>query len=116
MATKELKQSDIINHINSDMGQVIEILKRPLVFEVMLNPYMAEDGSYEGQLWYEEAGIGMTRLITRTEHKIANYPTPKIGDKVLCKEAINKGEAKTLSYHVLKDTLHQNLPIISLKV
>lgn len=114
MATKELKQSDIINHINSDMGQVIEILKRPLVFEVMLNPYMAEDGSYEGHLWYEEAGIGMIRLITRTEHKIANYPTPKIGDKVLCKEAINNGEAKTLSYHVLKDTLHQNLPIISL--
>ena len=114
MATKELKLSDILNHLNSDMGQIIEILKRPLVFEVMLNAYMAEDGSYEGHIWFEEAGVGMTRLITNTEHPIPNYPMPRIGDRVIYKEAITNGQSKILNYHVLTDNVQQNMAILAL--
>ena len=48
MATKELKLSEILNHLEADMGQILAILNRELVFEVMLNAYMGEDGMYEG--------------------------------------------------------------------
>ena len=43
MAIKELKLSEILHHLEADMGQILAILKRELVFEVMLNAYMCED-------------------------------------------------------------------------
>ena len=112
MSTKELKISEILNHLESDMGQILTVLKRDLVFEVMLNAYMCEDGMYEGHIWYEEAGVGMKRLITTTKNDIPNYPTPKVGDTVIFK-ATNNAVKHILSYHVLTNSIKHDLAIIA---
>lgn len=112
MATKELKLSEILNHLEADMGQILSVLKRDLVFEVMLNAYMCEDGMYEGHIWYEEAGIGMKRLITTTKSEIPHYPVPKIGDTVIHKATTGEN-AKILNYHVLTNSAKQDLAIIA---
>jgi hypothetical protein len=52
MATKELKLSEILNHLEADMGQILSVLKRDLVFEVMLNAYMCEDGIKRQIIFY----------------------------------------------------------------
>ncbi|MCC2624312.1 MAG: P-type conjugative transfer ATPase TrbB [Burkholderiales bacterium] len=118
--SKEVPVSDIVTFLETDLKEVMEVLKRPLVYEVMLNAYLAQNGTYEGHLWYEEDGVGMKRLTTQTQHKINNYPIPKVGDLVVIK-ATNHGN-NILNYHVLpKDknifkilkmalcyTLHQN--------
>ena len=113
MATKELKLSEILNHLEADMGQILAILDRDLVFEVMLNAYMCEDGMYEGHIWYEEAGIGMKRLISFSKTIISDYPTPQIGDLVLFK-ATSGESSRILNYHVLSDDVQQNLAIIGI--
>ena len=113
MATKELKLAEILNHLESDMGQILAVLKRELVFEVMLNAYMCEDGMYEGHIWYEEGGIGMTRLITTAKNEIHCYPVPKIGDTVVYKASIGEN-AKVLNYHVLTNSSKQDLAIIAM--
>ena len=112
MATKELKLSEILNHLEADMGQILAVLKRDLVFEIMLNAYMCEDGMYEGHIWYEEAGIGMKRLITTTKNEIQHYPVPKIGDTVVYKATTGETE-KILNYHVLTNSNKQDLAIIA---
>jgi type IV secretion system protein VirB11 len=67
---------------------------------------------YEGHIWYEEAGIGMKRLITSTKNEIEHYPVPKIGDTVVYKATTEKS-AKILNYHVLTNSNKQDLAIIS---
>ncbi len=113
MATKELKLSEILTHLETDMGSILSILKRNLVFEVMLNAYMCEDGMYEGHIWYEEPGIGMTRLITSSKSNIANYQIPKIGDTVVYK-ATSRDKDKALNYHVLVGSIKTDLIIIAM--
>lgn len=113
MATKELKLSEILNHLESDMGQILTILKRELVFEVMLNAYMCEDGMYEGHIWYEEAGVGMKRLITSTQNYILEYPKPKISDTVVFKTTATEPD-KILNYHVLTQSIPQDFAIIAM--
>ncbi len=100
MATRELKLSEILNHLETDMWQVLNVLKRELVFEVMLNAYLCEDGTYEGHLWYEEAGVGMKRLITSIKTDLLYFSVPKIGDIVVYKVTSTEPE-KALNYHVL---------------
>jgi type IV secretion system protein VirB11 len=78
----------------------------------MLNAYMCEDGMYEGHIWYEEAGVGMKRLITTTKNDIPNYPIPKIGEFVVYKST-NTEPNKILNYHVLTNSSKQDLAIIA---
>ena len=68
---------------------------------------------YEGHIWYEEAGIGMKRLITSTRNEIHHYPVPKIGDIVLYKAVVVGEDAKILNYHVLTNSGKQDLSIIA---
>ncbi len=97
--SKEVPISDIVGFLETDLKEVMELLKRPLVYDVMLNQYQKQDGQYEGHLWYEEAGIGMKRHITNTKHDINNYQVPKIGDIVFVKATDNGNTV--LNYHVL---------------
>ncbi len=100
-ATREMQLADFINHINTDMAAILKVLERPAVTEVMLNAYQAQNGQYEGHVWYEEAGYGMQRLTHETIHELPSYPTAKIGDKVL----IKKHDDQILSWHVINDSV-----------
>ena len=59
---RELDSAQILRHLEEDMGDVLGLFEHEDLFEVMLNPYLKEDGMYEGHIWYERAGIGMIRL------------------------------------------------------
>lgn len=97
--SKEVHLNDFINHINTDMASILKVMERPLVFEVMLNHYLTQEGIYEGHLWYEEAGKGMQRLTNNTVINLPNYPKPQFGELIIVKE-INY---KILSWHKLPD-------------
>lgn len=98
--SKEHNINDILSHLNTDMGLILEVLKKPSVFEVMVNPYLCQDGTYELHVWFEEAGVGQKRLITEKTNAI-NYPSPKIGDSVLLKK---QGD-KILSWHIISEKI-----------
>ncbi|MCC2644936.1 MAG: P-type conjugative transfer ATPase TrbB [Burkholderiales bacterium] len=102
--SKEVPVSDIVTFLETDLKEVMEVLKRPLVYEVMLNAYLAQNGTYEGHLWYEEDGVGMKRITTNTIHNMDNYPIPKLGDLVVIKATDNGN--KILNYHVLPKDHH----------
>lgn len=102
--SKEIKLNDFINHIETDMGQMLKVMERPLVFEVMLNAYETQDGFYEGHIWYEEAGKGMQRLTTQTILPLPNYPKPNNGDLIVIKKSNNQ----ILSWHVLPNELPEH--------
>ena len=86
--SKEVHLNDFINHINTDMASILKVMERPLVFEVMLNHYLTQEGIYEGHLWYEEAGKGMQRLTNNTVINLPNYPKPQFGELIIVKEII----------------------------
>ena len=109
MATKEMQLSDFISHIESDMGSILQILKKPMVFEVMLNSYLTQSGMYEGHIWYEEAGFGMRRLTSESVNQISNYHNPILGEKILIKEF--NGEA--ICWHTLPNDPAKIFSIIS---
>lgn len=103
---REIQLADFINHIQTDMGPILKVLERPSVFEVMLNAYHNQNGTYEGHIWYEEAGVGMQRLTSETIHELNNYPKPKVGDKLLVK----KYNEQILCWHVLNKETPENKP------
>lgn len=96
---REIQLADFINHIETDMASILKVMKRPMVFEVMLNAYLTQSGIYEGHIWYEEAGIGMKRLTTETVTKLPNYPLPKENDQILVK----KHNDEILCWHTLPE-------------
>ena len=83
---REMDSAEILRHLESDMGHILNVLKRDLVFEVMVNPYLCENGIYEGHIWYEEAGIGQRRLTSQLESVLSKYPLPKLNDQVIVKK------------------------------
>lgn len=107
---REIQLADFINHIETDMGQILKIMKRPMVFEVMLNAYLTQSGIYEGHIWYEEAGIGMKRLITETTTKLSNYSRPKEGDLLLVK----KFNDEILCWHTIPEDLNKLFSVIAI--
>lgn len=97
---QDIPISDIVNFLDTDLKEVMAVLSRKDVFEVMLNPVPLLNGDYEGHLWYEAAGVGMKQLIQENRTSFnGKYPIPKKGDLVIVK-TINDG--KTLvNYQVL---------------
>ena len=100
---RELDSAQILRHLDEDMGMVLELFKHEDLFEVMLNPYLREDGLYEGHIWYERAGIGMIRLTNSERIEISGYPMPKVGDKVISRYVEEEGKKRVLNYHVVPE-------------
>ena len=97
--SQEVQIADIVTFLETDLREVISILKNPDVYEVMLNPYEMQNGQYEGHLWYEASGVGMKRLTTDTTHVFESYPLPSIGDLVVVKSG-QDGD-NILNYQIL---------------
>ena len=97
--SQETPIADIVSFLETDLTDVIHVLQRPDVFEVMLNPYKCQNGQYEGHLWYEAAGVGMKRLTNTKKHDLHAYPKPTKGDLIVIK-TINDGET-VLNYQIL---------------
>ncbi|MBY0379094.1 MAG: Flp pilus assembly complex ATPase component TadA [Burkholderiales bacterium] len=97
--SREVNISDVLHHVETDLKDVLSVLAKSNVYEVMLNPYEREDGQYEGHVWYEEAGIGMKRLTIDKKMNFKNPPTPKLNDTVIFKRLLN---GTILSYQILK--------------
>lgn len=111
---KELDQGQIIRHLEEDMGCVLDIFNRENVYEVMLNPYKREDGTYEGHIWYEQAGKGMVRAIEQGRLDIARYSTPQIGDAVFYKYANENGQELIINYHDVPSSRQEILDVVSM--
>lgn len=107
---QEIQLADFIHHIETDMSAILTVMKRPLVFEVMLNAYLTQSGVYEGHVWYEEAGIGMKRITHETVTKLSNYPLPKDNEKILVKKHNNE----ILCWHTLSEDKSLLCPIAAL--
>lgn len=100
---QDIPISDIVNFLDTDLKDVMAVLSRKDVFEVMLNPVPLLNGEYEGHLWYEAAGVGMKQLIQESRTSFnGNYPVPKKGDLVVVK-TINDGET-LINYQILPKT------------
>lgn len=110
MSVREKQLADILNHLESDMGICLDVLKRETATEVMLNAYPREDGSFEGHLWYEESGVGMKRMIEEQRIKIDSYILPQIGDTVVIRDFNNE----IFNWHVLTSDTVKNNSIISM--
>lgn len=98
---RELDSVQILRHLEEDMGDLLGLFEYEDLYEVMLNPYLKEDGMYEGHIWYERAGVGMARLTKTQRMEISGYPRPKIGDKVISRYVVEDGIKRVLNYHVV---------------
>lgn len=99
---KELDNAQITRHLEEDMGDLLGLFEREHVFEIMLNPYKKEDGTYEGHIWFEQAGLGQLRLTQNEKIPLSRYSKPNIGDIVFYRYYINENdETIILNYHVL---------------
>jgi len=111
---KEMDQAQVLRHLEEDMVDVLGLFNRENVYEVMLNSYKREDGTYEGHIWYEQAGKGMVRAINENKLELARYAQPKIGDVVFYKYADEGGQQLILNYHDMPATRTELLEAVSL--
>ena len=96
-----MDSAQILRHLEEDMGDLLGLFELQDVYEVMLNPYLREDGLFEGHIWYEQAGKGMLRLIKSETIPLSRYSLPKIGDVVFYRYVNENDERRILNYHVL---------------
>lgn len=106
MGNKVDEIHDIIYFLDNDLKDVTHILKRPNVYEVMLNAFQDYRGNFEGHIWYEESGVGQKRSFS-TIKKAFNkdseqYPYPKLKDNVIIK-VLKNGDGAILNYRVITD-------------
>ncbi|MDQ5921642.1 MAG: type secretion system protein TrbB [Pseudomonadota bacterium] len=101
---KEMDSAQILRHLEEDMGNLLRLFDQKNVYEVILNSYLREDGTYEGHIWYEHSGKGMVRAINETKIDISRYSTPKIGDIVFYRYVDEEDGRRILNYHVLPQT------------
>ncbi len=99
MAKKEMDNAQILRHLEDDMGDLLGLFDIPDVYEIMLNAFKRQDGSYEGHIWYEQSGKGMVRLFNSNIITFSRYPVPAIGDKVFAKYFNNQ----VICHHVIND-------------
>lgn len=98
---KEMTQESIIHHLETDLGEILSLFK-PGVFEIMLNPFLREDGTYEGHIWCEQIGKGMFRAFKESVHNLDTYPVPEVNKLILYKYSEKEdGTIETLNYHVI---------------
>lgn len=103
--SKEMDTAQILRHLEEDMGDLLGLFEIDDVFEVMLNPFKNEDGTYEGHLWYEQAGKGMVRLTNNQQIHLSRYPLPSIGDQIFIRYVYENNQRRILNHHVIPNSL-----------
>lgn len=98
---KEMDAAQILRHLEEDMGDLLNLFEYDDLFEVMLNPYKLEDGTFEGHIWYERGGLGMVRLTKDYRIDLNRYPSPVIGDTVLFRYTNEADDQRVINFHVL---------------